>query len=86
MHVAHTGEIKYTYKILIIKPEARDHVGGLGIRGSLILKRPYRHRTRRGLDSSTSVQRHVTCSCEHGYEPSGSKKKSGNFLHQLSDY
>lgn len=36
MHVVCRGEIRSAFKILVIKPEGRDHLEGLGINGRII--------------------------------------------------
>ena len=36
-HVAHMGEGREVYRVLVGKPEGRDHWGGLGVDGWIIL-------------------------------------------------
>jgi hypothetical protein len=74
-HIAHMGEMRNAYKILIGNPQGKRPLGGSGNRWDLILKWILRNSVGWcGFGSSGSGQGPVAGSCEHGNEPSGSIK------------
>jgi hypothetical protein len=36
-HVAHMGKMKNMYKVLVVRPEGRDHLEDLGVDGKIII-------------------------------------------------
>jgi hypothetical protein len=70
------GDIRNSYKILVGKPEGRDHSGKLVINGKIIQERILGKQDWCvcGMDSYGSRQEPVAGSCEHNNEPLGSIK------------
>jgi hypothetical protein len=75
-HVAHKGEVRNAYRILVGNAMETDHLQKLGVDEKIILGKWGGC----GLDSSGSGYGPVVGSCEHGNEPLGSIK-GGEFLH-----
>jgi hypothetical protein len=79
-HVVRTGEGRGAYRILVGRPEGRNHLEDRGVDGRIILKWIFKKWDGgHGLDSYGSGQGQVAGSCECGNEPSDSIK-CGEFL------
>jgi hypothetical protein len=69
------GDRRGAYRVLVGKPEGRNHLKDLGIDGRIILKWDLREvGYGHGLDRSGSGQGQFAGCCECGNEPSGSIK------------
>ena len=74
-HVARMGESTYACRVLVGKPEGKNHLEDPGVDGRIILKCILEKWDRGpGLDRSGSGQGQMVVSCECGDEPSGSTK------------
>ena len=74
-HVARMGEERGLYRVLVGKPEGKNHWGDLGVDGRIILGWICRGRMWvYGLDWAGPGYREVEDACECGNEPSGSVK------------
>ena len=77
-HVALMGEERGAYRVLVGKPEGRNHWGDLGVDGWMILGSISR-RWDVGIWTGLGWPRQMADACECGNEPSGSVK-CGEFL------
>jgi hypothetical protein len=74
------GERRGAYRVLVGKPEGKNHLEDLSVEGRMIVKWVFKKWAGvNGLDSPWSGQEQVAGSCECGTEPVGSIK-FGKFI------
>jgi hypothetical protein len=80
-HVARMGEGRGAYRILVGRPEGRNHLEDPGVDGRIILKLIFKKWDGGALTVSIWLRiGQVAVSCESGNEPSGCSIKCGEFL------